>query len=649
VPSTPRSLDEVVTDRSSGGQPQRRKRSIWRRWRRYLGWRRLRWPLLAVTILLAAAGVDIGVRYVPAIAALEHGRAAADQARVLLVGDLTHLDRQRIDQADALLVSAVADFGPNSSVLADGWIAGIAVHLPWVGAQMQAARALRVAGADAASAGASLVGLAAQLADPGTAPQPLLQRMVRIATQSAPILASAQARLNALSRDVARIPAGPLLGPLQSARLTLQRDGASLVNAALPAISILRALPAAIGPGQHSYLLLLANPGEERPGGGYIGAVGQLDFSNGALTANTFRDATFSDSLVTTIPAPTPLNVHLFHGHPWELADAGWSLDFPTAAADVARIYTAATGVHPDGVIEVDPVALAGVLDIIGPITVPPYPQIITGSDVLLELNYITNNARPGDPGKVYLPPFGHTVLDRLLQAPLGQMPALARTLAVSAQQKHITFFFHNPQLEALVSGANAAGQVASPLSDALEVADGNLSGTKGDLFVTRQLSFQASVGADGQVHDRLAITYQDPVQKNPANAHLMISSGGAYRDYLQVVVPETAQLDAITVSINGSAARQVAPEALSFDFQREAIGYWLIVPYGGSATLTLSYEGPFADISHSPERYTLVWTKQTDALTWPIDVSVTMPGAPPRHWTSDLSIDRSFSLVAAR
>jgi hypothetical protein len=649
MPSPPRSLDEIVAARSSGGQRRRRKRSPWRRWLRHLSWRTVRWPLLAVTILLAVAVVDIGVRYVPAIRALQQGRDAAEQARTLLVGDLSHIDRQRIDQADALLVGAAADFGANSSVLADGWIAGIAVHLPWVGRQLQAARALRTAGEDAAGAGASLVGLAAQLADPGNAQQTLLQRMVRIATQKAPVLASAQLRLNALSRDVAQIPASQLLGPLQSARQTLQRDGASLVKTALPAISILRALPAAIGPGQHSYLLLLANPGEERPGGGYIGAVGQLDFSDGALTANIFRDSTFSDPLVTNIPTPTPLDIHLFHGHPWELADAGWSLDFPTAAAAVERIYTAATGVHPDGVIEVDPVALAGVLDITGQITVPPYPQVITGSDVLLELNYITNMARPGDPGKVYLPPFGHTVLDRLLHAPLGQMPALAQSLALSAQQKHLTFFFHDAQLEQLVSGAGAGGQVISPLSDALEVADGNLSGTKGDLFVTRQLSFQALVGADGQVHDQLAMTYQDPVQKNPANAHLMINSGGAYRDYLQVVVPETAQLDGMTVSVNGSSPTQVAPEALSFDFQREEIGYWLIVPSGGTATVTLSYEGPFADISQSPERYSLAWTKQTDALTWPIAVTVAMPGAPPHHWTSDLSIDRSFSLLGAR
>jgi hypothetical protein len=122
VPSPPRSLDEIVTARSSRGQRRRRTRSRWRRWLRYLGWRTLRWPLLAVAILLATAVVDVGVRYVPAIRALQQGRDAAEQARTLLVGDLSHIDRQRIDQADALLVSAAADFGANSSVLADGWV-----------------------------------------------------------------------------------------------------------------------------------------------------------------------------------------------------------------------------------------------------------------------------------------------------------------------------------------------------------------------------------------------------------------------------------------------------------------------------------------------------------------------------------------------
>jgi Protein of unknown function (DUF4012) len=82
-----------------------------------------------------------------------------------------------------------------------------------------------------------------------------------------------------------------------------------VLGTASPAIALLPALPAAIGSGQHTYLLLLENPGEMRPGGGYIGAVGQVTFSGGGLTSQLFRDGRFSDALVRNIPPPRPYNI----------------------------------------------------------------------------------------------------------------------------------------------------------------------------------------------------------------------------------------------------------------------------------------------------------------------------------------------------
>jgi hypothetical protein len=102
--------------------------------------------------------------------------ATPRQARALLVGDIEHIDRGRLDQARGLLTAATADFAQNSSVIADGWLGGIAAHLPWLGTEVNATRALRRAGEDAASAGATLVGLAEQLTDPAIAQQTLLQR-----------------------------------------------------------------------------------------------------------------------------------------------------------------------------------------------------------------------------------------------------------------------------------------------------------------------------------------------------------------------------------------------------------------------------------------------------------------------------------------
>ena len=163
---------------------------------------------------------------------------------------------------------------------------------------------------------------------------------------------------------------------------------------------------------------------------------------------------------------------------------------------------------------------------------------------------------------------------------------------------------------------------------------------------MTRSFSLTATVESDGNVEDHLVLQYHNPVPPTAADRGLEPNSGGDYRDYVRVYVPETAQLTGMTLSIDGGAAQQVAPGAVTYELNREAIGFWLIVPYGGSATLTLDYTGPFANISVSPEHYALVWEKQINALTWPVTVTVTMPDGRSYHWSSTLVTNRSWSVA---
>ncbi len=72
-------------------------------------------------------------------------------------------------------------------------------------------------------------------------------------------------------------------------------------------LTILQALPRVVGTGTHRYLILLTNPGEERGGGGFIGAVGVVVFQDGQLLSSNFMPSEFSDALVTNIPAPAPI------------------------------------------------------------------------------------------------------------------------------------------------------------------------------------------------------------------------------------------------------------------------------------------------------------------------------------------------------
>lgn len=99
-----------------------------------------------------------------------------------------------------------------------------------------------------------------------------LQRIVALSNQHHEDVRTAVADLNTFQRALAAVPRASLFGLLDSARRTLLKDGGEFTNAAGPALAILDALPATIGHGTHRYLVLLENPGEERPSGGYIGA-----------------------------------------------------------------------------------------------------------------------------------------------------------------------------------------------------------------------------------------------------------------------------------------------------------------------------------------------------------------------------------------
>ncbi|HEX6540015.1 MAG TPA: DUF4012 domain-containing protein [Candidatus Dormibacteraeota bacterium] len=607
---------------------------------------RWRWWLLGGGVaLLVLLGFE-GYRYAAAALALRDGRDRVQAAQQLLAADLAHLDASRIAAAQQDLHEAALDFGARSQLISSGWIAQIAMHLPWLSDQVKGAGALRTAGSTGTAFAVDLVQLAQRVvatsgAAGSTSPLP---RIVTLADQQRGSIQRAQADLRAFEAALGLVPRTALIGPLESARETLLHDGAAITAGAGPALTMLDALPQAIGPGTHRYVVLLENPGEERPSGGYIGAVGVVAFKDGRLTGLQFLDSSSYPPPAAAVPVPGPLDTYLFHGQPWGLEDANWSPDFPTAMAQVEQFFTADTGLTVDGEISVDPVAIEYLLQLLGPVQVAPYPQVITARNALQELNYITNHARPGDPGKAFLAPFGQAVTQRVLQTPVAQLPALVSSLQRAALEKHVVAYFHQPGLERLVDGAGVGGAVQPASSDSVMVDDANLSGSKADLFVQRTYALDVHVNPDGSAADRLTLTYSNPVVTNPADKALLPGSGGQYRDYVRVLVPETAQLQSVSTSIDGAVPAQIAPDSVTYQFEQQAIGIWFVVPVGATEQITLTYAGPFADVSVNPERYQLTWVKQVNALDWPVSVAVHMPSGRVERWSASLSTDRTWS-----
>jgi Protein of unknown function (DUF4012) len=608
-------------------------------------WRRLA-LLAAPAVMVSALAVDVGIRYLPAVRALGDGRTAATQAQALLRTDVTHLDRARVNQADALLRRASMDFGADSALVQDGWLADVAEHLPLLGDQVHVARALRQVGGAGTRLGLDVIPVARDLLPGSGGTAPTLTRVVTAAAGNRSALDGATTDIAALSAATAEVAAARVDGPLGSAQSMVIRDVPALINVVRPLRDVLEALSEVAAPGRHTYLLLLGNSAEERPGGGFIGSVGQVVLTDGTITSTSFRMSDFANSLVTSIPAPTALNQVLFAGRPWELSDANWSPDFPRSAAEVKRFYELATGETIDGVLGVDPTALGRVLGVLGPVQVPPYPQVITADNTLHEINEIINRARPEDPGNSYLAPLGQTILDRVLSAPVETYPRLASALAQAVQGRHIVMSFDDPRVQAVVAAYHADGSLSSTGDhDGVLVDDANVSGSKADLVVSRRFDLAVEVGADGTVHDRLSLTYHDAVPTDSADASLVRGSGGAYRDYLRVYLPADAQIDSLALTVDGQT-QQVSPTDVTGEDGRLAVAEYLVVPSGSDLTLELDYHGDFAHRRGGTLGYQLVWTKQVQALSWPVQVQVTWPDGRRNHTTTVLDRDRSWTLT---
>lgn len=578
--------------------------------------------LLVLLGLLLVLGL-MGLRYVGAVRALLDAQHQVQAARTQLKTLTHHPDAAGLRDVERDLQVAADDLGERSERLSDGVEVRLLQYLPLVGGQIQGIQAMRrTAGAAVEVARGVLPVASAALLEPtASAPAPgnHLERLLAALTPA--LIAHEKLALDGLDSGVAASRDHRLWWPLSATQDTLVTSGRAVLTGGRQALLVGGALREALGAGHHQYLILLGNPAEERPGGGFIGLIGLLQAQDGRLGSTTFRDSYFRPSQVTDRVAPRPLDQHLVVGHPWELPDSNWSADFPTSAAEVASFYRGETGQDVDGVIALSTTTIGELLRVVGTVTVPGSAQVVTPDNILRELTSIANQIRPEDKGtgKNSLVAFGHELVQRVQQAKAAQLPALATVLGRATGSRDLVLWMRSPDLENLLTAHGAGGQLAVlPGADQLMVTDANISGGKNDLFVKRSASLQVTVAADGRATHHLSLTYFQPRPANAEDAALQPGSGGSYRDYIEVRVPLNAQLTGMQYGA-GTQLQPSGPEAIDTDHGFHRFSFFLILSPGGSATVTFDYTTttPF-------DR--LVWQKQIQALLHPVTITVTWP-----------------------
>jgi hypothetical protein len=284
--------------------------------------------------------------------------------------------------------------------------------------------------------------------------------------------------------------------------------------------------------------------------------------------------------------------------------DITLSPDLPSVAPAAAQVFADATGDRVDGVLTVDPYALAALLHFTGPVQVDGLAQPLTADDaaqILVRDQYTTfgTDAARTD----MLDQASRKTFDQLVHGSLPAPAAVADVLGPVVEQQRLAF---HPLAEdagvqakeqALVDALHVGGAVpATDGGDAVDVITQNNGNNKIDMFLHRTVAYDVQYDpGSGHVTSTLAVTLRNdaPVSGLPASVIGSNDQGlppGTNRMWVSVYTP----LDLREARLGG----QVVPLEHEHELGRSVYSHYVDVPAGGSVELDLDLDGAVAPTS---------------------------------------------------
>lgn len=403
----------------------------------------------------------------------------------------------------------------------------------------------------------------------------------------------------------AALALAPNLGP--SSRLGPYRDQLKALGPQLGyAVDALEALQG-LGPdldwllgldGQRRFLLVLQNPFELRPTGGFMGLICVLRVEQ---AQPGIEDCQTSEAYATPAPQgvemPSPYGRYLRFGN-YYLRDANWSPDFPTTAKRIQEFW-AWNGQSPlDGVIATDLYALAPLVSASGSIELDDGTKVGQKGvlDTLLT-RYYDGRVRRDKAGISEMLP---SMLDQMLRADAGSSGRLLQSLGTIITQRHLLVAINKPAVMAVLAEHGWDGGVYAVKGDSLRIVDADVGYGGVNAFVDRLTQYQVEVAQDGSpLTATLTLTYTNRYSawaeattphavygkcSDPVSLELQRRQG-CFADYLRVYVPFGSQL----LDISGMEEPALADER----YDRTVLGGYFRVFPGETRQVQLRYRLP--------------------------------------------------------
>ncbi|HEX6292764.1 MAG TPA: DUF4012 domain-containing protein [Herpetosiphonaceae bacterium] len=519
-----------------------------------------------------------------------------------------------------------------------GWV-------PNIGADLRVAPDAILLARHGSAAGATACRVLEPALDAKTTPD-RLALVARQLSQRPEALAAIQTDLEQAQRAwqmlAPLIESSPRLAPYQTQLQAMDRA----MTAAIPALDSARQaaphLPWLIGSDEpRRYLVVLQNPFELRPTGGFIGLVCVVRVVEARPSLEQCQP---SEAFAATAAQPMPFAYtrYLRLGG-WHLRDANWSPDFPTTARALQAFWTLNQQAPADGVIAVDPYALAPLLRATGPLKLGDGTQIDADQIVEAILSRYYDGAIYRDKGRLaeLLP----ALFEHLLTSDPATLPQLAAAIQTNIDERHLLIALDQPQLAAVLRSRGWDGSLQPTAGDTLRIVDADVGYGGVNAFVERLTHYDLALDAQGTpLTATLTLTYTNrysPWAEAPTAYAVngqctdprtlqLERRPGCYANYLRVYVPEGSQL------LDSSGLE----ESLGTDRQhsRAVFGGYFRVNPGEQRVVRLRYRLP----SLRPGALTV--EKQPGTIAPPLLITAHTPQHQTALWTSART-DRTLAL----
>lgn len=466
-----------------------------------------------------------------------------------------------------------------------------------------------------------------------------------IANVSGP-LTELELRLNRASAELAAIDSRWLM-PSAKRQLTAAADQLTTalpgVETAAAAFDVIPTLAGADGPKR--YFVLLATPAESRELGGFLGNYLELTMDNGSASiTESGRTVDLYHRGPATLSNRDAYPLRFLANSP-EIYPQNWTgmPDFPTVAMAVADLYESIGGPSVDGVMYVDPIGLAVLLQSTGPIDVPGIDQTLTAESLAKFLLVDQYDAFETTSDRAaLLDQIAAVTFERLLRADIENPLLVGTTMASAARGGHLQLITFDDHVNRFLESVHLDGAFPEPDgADFLSVVQANGTANKIDSFLTRTVSYDVTVDrARGTVDGAVTVDLHNGA--DPSMGDYLLGAEGAVGGWprgtnvvhLSIYTPHFLTVASI-------AGKDVPVERQQeFGYQRYLI--MVPVPLGETVQVRFYIEGELSPDESGGYRLTVA----NQALATPDDLTVSVvDGGSGLEETQRLSLDEDTEL----